>query len=114
MTYREAADRIEEHARLHYRREFPHAVRITEALQLAVDVLRERASKDTIGIVLNKEMPCYKHEVRLYPKVRHYENGVVKYTCPVCDAVEDRHQLGYMESKCPICGVNLIWLDKKV
>lgn len=67
---------------------------------------------DKIGIVLNEEAPCYKHEVRIYPNIRKYEDGVVKYTCPVCDLVGDRHQIGYMESRCPICGVNLIWLDK--
>lgn len=41
MTYKEAADRIQEHMRIHYGDEFPHAIKITEALQLAVDVLRK-------------------------------------------------------------------------
>lgn len=30
MTYKEAADRIEEHARIHYRQEYPRANLITE------------------------------------------------------------------------------------
>lgn len=44
MTYREAADRIEEHAQIHFKHEYPHAFKITEALKLAVDVLREKES----------------------------------------------------------------------
>lgn len=41
MTYKEAADRIQEHIHIHYVDEYPHAIKITEALQLAVDVLRK-------------------------------------------------------------------------
>ena len=29
MTYKEAADRIEEHMRIHYNNEYPHAIKIT-------------------------------------------------------------------------------------
>lgn len=41
MTYKEAADRIEEHMRIHYNNEYPHAIKITEALELAVNVLQK-------------------------------------------------------------------------
>ena len=34
MTYREAANRIEEHIQIHYKNEYPHAVLITEELTL--------------------------------------------------------------------------------
>lgn len=43
MTYKEAADRIEKHAQIHYKSEYPHAIAVTEALYMAVNVLRERA-----------------------------------------------------------------------
>lgn len=41
MTYKEAADRIQEHMYIHYGDEYPYAIKITEALKLAVDVLRK-------------------------------------------------------------------------
>ena len=40
MDYKEAANRIEEHMRVHHMAEHPHAQKITEALQLAATVLR--------------------------------------------------------------------------
>lgn len=43
MTYKEAADRIEDHMYVHYRSEYPHAVKITEALRLAINLLRKSA-----------------------------------------------------------------------
>ena len=43
MTYKEAADRIEEHMRIHYNNEYPYAIKITEALELAVNVLQKLA-----------------------------------------------------------------------
>ena len=46
MDYREAADRIEEHAQIHFKKEYPHAILITQALGLAVKVLREKADEE--------------------------------------------------------------------
>lgn len=43
MTYREAAQRIAEHAEIHFKEEYPHAIRITEALKIAIRVLNEKA-----------------------------------------------------------------------
>lgn len=40
MDYKEAANRIEEHMAIHHVQEYPHAQKITEALRLAVTVLR--------------------------------------------------------------------------
>lgn len=66
---------------------------------------------DVSGIVLNKEEPCYKHVVRVRPMVGHYYGGGVKYSCPVCAAVGDLHQVPYLEDSAPICEVNLAWDD---
>lgn len=44
MTYEEAANRIEEHAAIHYSKEDPHAEKITEALTMAVSLLRKMAA----------------------------------------------------------------------
>ena len=46
MNYKEAADRIEEHMHMHYGDEYPNAIKITEALQLAVDLLRKFSQKE--------------------------------------------------------------------
>ncbi len=43
MSYREAANRIEDHMRIHYSEEYPRAQKITEALEIAVDLLRGMA-----------------------------------------------------------------------
>ena len=43
MSYREAARRIAEHAEIHFKEEYPHAILITQALAMAVRVLNEKA-----------------------------------------------------------------------
>lgn len=52
MDYKEAANRIEEHMAIHHVQEYPHAQKITEALRLAVTVLR------SIGSVANQPIRC--------------------------------------------------------
>ncbi len=54
MTYREAANRIEEHIQIHYKNEYPHAVLITEALQMAMTLLRERANLENCSKAIRK------------------------------------------------------------
>lgn len=46
MTYREAASRIKEHTKIHFSKENPHTTLITEALQMAVNVLNEKADME--------------------------------------------------------------------
>ena len=43
-----AASKIEEHAKIHYEKEYPHAIKITEALLYAVNMLRELSKYDVI------------------------------------------------------------------
>lgn len=54
MTYREAANRVEEHMKIHFDKEYPHAIKITEALQMAVGLLRERADYEDCSQVIQK------------------------------------------------------------
>ena len=54
VTYREAANRIEEHIQIHYKNEYPHAVLITEALQMAMTLLRERANLENCSKAIRK------------------------------------------------------------
>lgn len=46
MSYEEAARRIEDHMKIHFSQEYPHAIFITRALKLAIDVLREKAKAE--------------------------------------------------------------------
>lgn len=41
MNTKEAIRRIKEHNRIHYKNEYPHAVLITEALNMAIKALEE-------------------------------------------------------------------------
>lgn len=43
MSYREAARRIQEHKEIHYKEEYPHAILITKALDMAIDLLNRAA-----------------------------------------------------------------------
>ena len=52
MTYKDAADRIQEYMYIHCVDEYPHGAKITEALQLAVDVLR-KISLTECGVIQN-------------------------------------------------------------
>ena len=71
MTYKEAADRIEEHMRIHYNNEYPYAIKITEALELAVNVLQKLAL--TEECVIKKGTPVWYVDF----ESGHIERGVV-------------------------------------
>lgn len=64
------------------------------------------------GFVADAEY-CYQRITYVRPVERHYEEPgeepYVKYICPVCDALENIHQVTLGEKKCPLCGVNLYW-----
>lgn len=52
MTHKEAADRIEIHAAIHFKNEYPYAIGITEALNMAVKVLREKSAfEDSLNTI---------------------------------------------------------------
>lgn len=46
MTYEEAASRIEKYKRIHHMSEHPHAALITEALDMAIDLLYKQVELD--------------------------------------------------------------------
>lgn len=47
------------------------------------------------------------------PVAHHYEEvgekPYIKYSCPVCDALNNKHQVIPGEQNCPLCKVNLDW-----
>lgn len=55
----------------------------------------------------------YEKVTFIKPIEHHYEeNGerpYIKYGCPVCEALGNKHQVTYNTEKCDLCGVNLLW-----
>lgn len=70
------------------------------------------------AIVYNSDKPSYQHIVKVVP-IAHFYNELdepeyVKYSCPVCDMANDKHQVTpIIDEHCPICNVNLDWNDFK-
>lgn len=95
MTYKEAADRIEEHAHIHYRQEYPRANLITEALQMAVKLLREKAIAETGFMADPKFIDNQTLEITMRPvcecgyvfselSYNRRSNMFAPYICPNC------------------------------
>lgn len=53
MTNKEAISRIKEHMQIHFAAEYPHAVYITEALNMAIEALNE---KEPVTPIIKQEM----------------------------------------------------------
>lgn len=106
MTFKEAAERIAEHNIIHQRKEYPFAIKITEALDMAtrlllwVDEQPEWILEGNIADLLNE---YYNNGLRdgFNRAKKIYDNagrGYVKATgkCPMCEDCLDN---------CPIEGV---------
>lgn len=56
---------------------------------------------------------AYQRITYINPSKHHYEEPgeepYIKYSCPVCEAVGNLHQVTPGEVNCPLCGVNLSW-----
>ena len=48
MTYEEAIRRIETHNKIHFAKEFPRAIKITEALDMAIEALEKQIPKKPV------------------------------------------------------------------
>lgn len=64
------------------------------------------------GKVTNAEY-AYQRITYIHPAEHHYEEPgeepYIKYGCPVCEAIGNRHSVTQGEKTCPLCGVNLSW-----
>lgn len=64
------------------------------------------------GIVKEAEY-AYQRITYVRPIEHHYEEPkeklYIKYSCPVCEAVGNLHQVTPGERNCPLCNVNLCW-----
>ena len=93
MEAKEAIKRIEEHNRIHAAKEYPFAIKITEALDMAVKALEKQISKTPI-IWENKYY---------YSPTPNDDWG---YECPCCG----NQEIDYPEHHCT-CGQALDWDD---
>lgn len=61
---------------------------------------------------VDEEELCYKRLVHVKPVPHYYgvgEKASIEYTCPVCDAFNNRHSIHEGEKNCSLCGINLKW-----
>jgi hypothetical protein len=87
---------------------------------LETDGIRERYLYDELdhqptvieGDVKESEY-CCERITKIKPLVITYSINprYVKYTCPVCSALGNDHQLSKGIKNCDLCNVNLIWDD---
>ena len=62
----------------------------------------------------------YIHKCKAYviPVAHHYEEAgeepYIKYSCPVCDSLNNKHQVHSWQQNCPLCNVNLFWESNQV
>ena len=47
MEIKEAIKRIEEHKQIHFTKEYPRAIKITEALDMAIEALKKQDSMES-------------------------------------------------------------------
>lgn len=93
MEAKEAIKRIKEHNRIHAVKEYPFAIKITEALNMAVEALEKQIPKTPI-IWENKYY---------YSPTPNDDWG---YECPCCG----NQEIDYPEHHCT-CGQALDWDD---
>lgn len=86
MTNQEAIERIEQHMRIHFASEYPHAVYITEALNLAIEALKAQEPKSA------KEMLVV--------------GGHLMGKCPRCGKVLTAQDCPMF---CGVCGQGVKW-----
>lgn len=85
-----------------------------ETIKTALEMYQKSALND-IKIEGKVTEADFAHNRYTYvrPIAHHYENEgelpYIKYGCPVCESLGNKHQLTHGEDKCPLCNVNLIW-----
>jgi hypothetical protein len=56
---------------------------------------------------------AYQRITYVKPTAHHYEKQgekpYIKYGCPVCESLGNRHQVTHGTSNCLLCNVNLTW-----
>ena len=106
MKIREAIERIKDHKRIHFAEEYPRAIKITEALEMAVDVLE---LQDEFDRPIND---LYSAAVMLCMAIGMNENG-----CKNCPVTLFNYDKRTEYEKCSLhepCVVNLFkWVKEE-
>lgn len=57
----------------------------------------------------------YQRITYVKPTEHHYESAgekpYIKYGCPVCELLDNKHQVTFGASNCSLCNVNLLWQE---
>ena len=94
---------------------------------LETDGMRKRMFYDVLdwqptvieGVVAGEEegenLPVHKRITRVKPLAYHYMpyGAYIKYSCPVCEALGNKHQVHRGEENCSLCNVNLVWGEEQ-
>lgn len=60
---------------------------------------------------------AYQRITYVKPMENHYEDvgekPYIKYNCPVCESLGNKHSLSTGISNCPLCNVNLLWEEQE-
>lgn len=95
MEVKEAIKRIEDHKRIHFSKEYPRAIKITEALNMAIEALEKQISM--------------KPKYSVYGDRGDGEIIPFKAKCPACDY---EFEFGYWNDEdnhhC-VCGQKIDW-----
>ena len=101
MDTKEAIKRIDEHNRIHFAKEFPRAILITEALDMAAEALErqtpKKVKKKYSGVTIH---PCLDYNYT--------------YRCPNCNHLVRKYEEGWAypqtrNNYCNVCGQALDW-----
>lgn len=67
--------------------------------------------------VVTEAKHAYQRLTYARPTVHHYGNSgekpYIKYGCPVCELLGNKHQVSIGVSNCSLCNVNLVWEEHK-
>ena len=64
------------------------------------------------GYVISKGEHTYQKVTVVKPVKHNYSNGAAKWSCPICDALGNKHSVPEGMSNCPQCNVNLYWNEE--
>ena len=92
MEVKEAIERIKEHKEIHFAKEYPRAIKITEALDMAIKALEKQIPKKVVEINIPNT---------------YYSKAGIRYECPTC------HKINYYKETdhCILCGQALDWSE---
>lgn len=52
---------------------------------------------------------AYQRITKVKPVLHYYGDDYIKYGCPICEALGNKHQIAYSSAQCSQCNVNLSW-----